>query len=192
MTGWLSECRRLARPDGALLLFSDWRQVPLISDAVQAAGWVWRGQVVWDKTARARPVRGSYRHQAEFVLFATKGPWTPPTGGTFPGVFVHAPAGKNHLTAKPVRLARDLLGILAPGSDVLDPFMGGGSILKGAADAGHRVLGIELQEESFGAAGRLLGVPTGRQERGSHSARAVPRAVSGMGVPYEYAIKSKN
>jgi site-specific DNA-methyltransferase (adenine-specific) len=158
MTYWLSEAWRLARPNGALHLFTDWRQIPLSAIAVQAAGWTWRALVVWDKTRGARPNRGYYRHQAEYVLFATKGRWRPPTRTAYDGVFEHAvrPSGKNHITAKPVSLATDILGVLAPGSEVLDPFMGGGSILRGAVLLGHSVTGIELEPASYANAEAMV------------------------------------
>ena len=41
--------------DGAILVaFCDWRQMPLLSDAVQWAGWMWRGTIVWDKLRAGR------------------------------------------------------------------------------------------------------------------------------------------
>ena len=45
-TLWLSECWRMARPGSPLLVFTDWRQLPSLTDAVQAAGWLWRGVIV--------------------------------------------------------------------------------------------------------------------------------------------------
>ncbi|MDR3152919.1 MAG: site-specific DNA-methyltransferase [Deltaproteobacteria bacterium] len=152
----LGHCRRVARPNGILLLFSDWRNVPLFSDAVQGAGWVWRSLVVWDKTAKARPNRGFFRHQAEYVLFATRGAWEPPTSAALPGVFTMAASGKNHVASKPVALARALAAVLPAPSDVLDPFMGGGNLLRGALEEGHRVTGIELEPASFREAEILL------------------------------------
>lgn len=53
MTQWLCECWRIARDGAPLLVFTDWRQLPSVTDAVQAAGWMWRGLVVWHKP---RPV----------------------------------------------------------------------------------------------------------------------------------------
>ncbi|MDR1039540.1 MAG: site-specific DNA-methyltransferase, partial [Deltaproteobacteria bacterium] len=158
MSMWLSQAWRIARTNGSLLLFADWRQLPLFTDAVQAAGWIWRSTVVWDKTPQARPNLGYFRHQAEYVVFATKGPWSPPTSSALPGVltFPVRPSAKNHVTAKPPELASALLRVLAPGSDVLDPFMGGGSLVKGAVEAGHSATGIELESESFRAAEGLI------------------------------------
>ena len=47
-TLWLTECWRIARDGAPLLVFTDWRQLPSLSDAVQAAGWKWLGIVPWD------------------------------------------------------------------------------------------------------------------------------------------------
>jgi site-specific DNA-methyltransferase (adenine-specific) len=157
----LSHCWRIAKDNGILLLFSDWRQLPLFSDVVQASGWIWRSLVVWDKTLSARPSKGRFRHQAEYVLFATKGKWKPPTGGILPGVFPCPVIGsaKNHLTGKPIGLIRQLLKIARPGGTVLDPFMGGGAILRAALLEGHPVIGIELEPESFRNAETLIRDP---------------------------------
>jgi site-specific DNA-methyltransferase (adenine-specific) len=49
-TLWMGRARALTRPGAMLVCFSDWRQLPVTSDALQCAGWVWRGIVPWDKT----------------------------------------------------------------------------------------------------------------------------------------------
>lgn len=71
-TLWLGECWRIARDGAPLMVFTDWRQLPALSDAVQAAGWKWLGIVPWDKRS-ARPQMGRFRQQCEYVLFASKG-----------------------------------------------------------------------------------------------------------------------
>ena len=69
MVLWLSECSRLLGKDGApVCLFTDWRQLPLTTDALQAAGFTWRGVAVWDKTEGVRPQLGRFRNQAEYVV----------------------------------------------------------------------------------------------------------------------------
>lgn len=40
---WLDECLRITRPGGSLLMFTDWRQLPTTTDAVQSGGWVCNG-----------------------------------------------------------------------------------------------------------------------------------------------------
>ena len=67
----LVECRRVVKPSGVIALFIDWRQLPALTDAMQWAGWVWRGIAVWDKIT-SRPQRGRFRQQAEFIVWASK------------------------------------------------------------------------------------------------------------------------
>jgi len=70
---WLSECRRVTKPGGMICVFTDWRQLPTTTDAVQGGGWVWRGIVPWDKV-QARPMPNRFRAQAEYMVWATNGP----------------------------------------------------------------------------------------------------------------------
>lgn len=156
---WLSECWRISKDGAPLLVFSDWRQVPVMSDAIQAAGWTWRGLVVWDKPT-ARPDRGRFRNQAEYVLFATKGRFERATDRCLPGVYRHSvdTAHKVHLTGKPVSLLRELLEVAKPDGLVLDPFMGGGTTGIACNDTGRSFIGIELSEEYFEVARRRLEV----------------------------------
>lgn len=149
-TLWLSECWRLARPGTLALVFSDWRQLPAMTDAVQAAGWEWRGIVVWHKPS-ARPMMGSFRRDAEFVVHAVKAPAKPWTRRCFPGVYSHhvVAADKVHLTGKPLPLLIDLLRVTPEGGTLLDPFMGGGTTALACLATGRRFIGVELSEEYF-------------------------------------------
>ena len=45
---WLGRARELVAPGGLVGVFSDWRQLPVTTEAVQCGGWVWRGVVPWD------------------------------------------------------------------------------------------------------------------------------------------------
>lgn len=158
---WLSECARIVRPGGYALLFSDWRQLPTVTDLFQAAnGLILRGIIPWDKgpTARA-PHTGYARHQAEYVVWGSVGPlavadW----GGPFPGCY-HIPvdpAEKAHLTGKPIGLMRSLARMTPPGAMVLDPFAGSGSTGAGALLEGRRFFGIELDAPMVRVAERRL------------------------------------
>ena len=146
-TLWMSECQRVTRPGGVIAAFTDWRQLPTMSDVVQAGGWIWRGVLVWDKTRAVRPHPDRFRQQAEFVLWGSNGPMQKSANPVYPeGVFLHAPFhGKHHIAGKPVPLMEHLLKIVPPGSTVLDPFMGSGSTGVAAIKGGFSFVGFERE-----------------------------------------------
>ena len=147
-TLWLSECWRVARPGSPLLVFTDWRQLPSLTDAVQAAGWLWRGVVVWQKSS-ARPVIGEFRREAEFIVYGSKGKPQTYSRQCHPGVFKHAvnPAKKVHITGKPLELMQDLMAIVKPEGTVLDPFLGGGTTAHAALSTGRKCVAVELSPD---------------------------------------------
>ena len=48
MCEWLQVVRAACKPGAPICLFIDWRQLPSMTDALQWAGWTWRGIAVWD------------------------------------------------------------------------------------------------------------------------------------------------
>ncbi|KFB90926.1 DNA methylase, partial [Trabulsiella guamensis ATCC 49490] len=131
---------------------SDWRQLPVMTDVLQAGGVLWRGIVVWDKTASARaPHTGYFRHQAEYVVWGSNGVLEKVPGGPFPGVITERvkPAEKLHMTGKPVRVMDELVRPLADNARVLDPFMGSGTTALPVLARGGSFTGIELKNEYF-------------------------------------------
>jgi site-specific DNA-methyltransferase (adenine-specific) len=159
-TLWLTECLRLTRPRGVCLVFTDWRQLPATSDALQAAGWVWRGLVVWHKPG-ARPHRGRFTNAAEYLVWGSNGHLGSQTlGPCLPGFYsVPSPRGEQrvHITQKPLSLLRQLLAITTSGATVLDPFAGSGTTGVAAVLEGRRFIGIEKAEAiAAGARDRLI------------------------------------
>lgn len=148
MALWLGEALRVTRPGGSALIFADWRQVPTASDALQAAGWTWRGVVTWAKPqSRSRPTRGGFRSQAEYVVWGVNGSLRRDHDVYLPGVIeAAAPRGAQrlHQTEKPVDLLRVLTQVCPVGSVVLDPFAGSGSAGVAARLEGRAYIGIEL------------------------------------------------
>ncbi len=145
---WLAECWRIARDTAPLLVFTDWRQLPSVTDAVQAAGWQWRGLVVWHKTS-ARPLQGEFRRDTEFMVYARKGSRGKVGPRCLPGVYRYpvVPSQKLHLTSKPLPLMTELMEIVPEGGRVLDPFLGGGTTAAAAKATGRTCVGCELSEE---------------------------------------------
>jgi site-specific DNA-methyltransferase (adenine-specific) len=143
MTLWLS-LARVNAPEGApIAIFTDWRQLPIMSDALQAGGWTWRGIAIWDK-GYGRPTPGRFSNAAEYLLYGSNGPMA---GREVypPGIF-HSPSVKDklHIAQKPEDVMRWALSIVPPGATVVDPFMGSGSTLRAALDLGFDAVGIEL------------------------------------------------
>ena len=68
MAEWLSDARKACKQGAPVCLFIDWRQYPSITDALQWAGWIWRGVVVWDKLT-SRPQKGRFRQQSEYIVW---------------------------------------------------------------------------------------------------------------------------
>jgi site-specific DNA-methyltransferase (adenine-specific) len=162
---WMFEALRVTKPGGHFLCFTDWRQYPTFADAVQCAGWLWSGTVVWDKTQACRPRPNGFRAQSEFALWGLKpgGPKIENDVALYlPGVFtVRTEQDKPHIAAKPLALMRQLVTIAPPDGIVLDPFVGSGTTGAAAIEAGRRFLGCEVvpffQAYAAGRLGRFAG-----------------------------------
>lgn len=156
---WMRAAFDLVPDGGVLLCFTDWRQLPTTTDAVQLAGFVWRGIIPWDKTPGVRPNMGCFRAQCEYVLFATRGGFKPFKKICAEGLVrehVHA-ATKEHIAQKPVEVMAHLLSILPEGATVVDPFMGSGSTGVAAVRAGINFIGIETDAHFCDVAARRIG-----------------------------------
>ena len=116
---WLYEARKASKPGAPVCMFIDWRQLPSMTDALQWAGWTWRGIAVWDKPS-GRPQRGRFRQQAEFIVWGSNG---------------KMPLERN-------------VGCL-PGGRILDPFAGSGTTILAAVQEGYEAVGIELTDAYF-------------------------------------------
>lgn len=154
---WLAECLRVVKPGGSCVVFTDWRQLPSTTDAIQAGGWVWRGVVAWDKTEGVRP-RSGFSAQCEYAVWGTAGPLREDYAVYLPGyIRSKTPRERRHITQKPVELMRRLCEIAPPGGVVLDPFMGSGTTLRAAKDVGRDAIGIEMNGDFCQYAEERLG-----------------------------------
>jgi site-specific DNA-methyltransferase (adenine-specific) len=155
MSLWISLALRVTKQGAMFCVFSDWRQLPATTDALQCGGVVWRGIVVWDKI-NTRPVADRFRAQAEYILWGTNGPrktnMRDKEAAYLPGVFsipAPPPLQREHMTQKPVKLIKAILPVMSPGGLVLDPFMGSGTTGVACAETGRRFIGIEIGEKYF-------------------------------------------
>lgn len=150
MAEWLYDVRKACKRGAPICLFIDWRQYPSITDALQWAGWIWRGTAVWDK-GNSRPQKGRFRQQAEYIVWGSNGPMpiNRPVS-CLPGVFRYGnPQNRIHVTEKPLQLMKDVIQICEPGGLILDPFAGAGTTILAAAESGFQAVGIEVTDAYY-------------------------------------------
>lgn len=154
---WSSAALRASKPGAPALFFTDWRQLPITTDYLQAGGWVWRGLVPWVKKS-PRPQMGRFTSAAEYVVWGSAGPMPIDRGvGCLPGFYeFSSPQEREHITQKPVELMAAMCEICEPQGLVLDPFMGSGTTGVAAVQSGRRFIGCEQSEEYFEIACRRI------------------------------------
>jgi len=158
---WMSLCYQRMNTGAMIGVFTDWRQLPTTADALQGAGFVWRGILPWYKS-QPRPMADRYTNQCEYLIWGTKGARSidgmkDGTGRYADGFFSYnPPRDRVHVTEKPVELYRHLFKIVKDGETILDPFIGSGSSLLAAHDLGVNIIGLEYSEPIYAAAVKRL------------------------------------
>jgi site-specific DNA-methyltransferase (adenine-specific) len=150
---WASQCLALVEPGGGIGVFIDWRNVACVIDAIQVAGWVYRGLTPWHKGSDLRPNKGWFRRNVEFIVWGSAGPL--PTGAgvdgeCWDGLFVARvnDGNKQHQTGKPESLLTQMLSVRPEWRRYIDPFMGSGTMLVAAKRLGLEAIGIEIDERN--------------------------------------------
>lgn len=147
---WMGEARRIAKSGGLIACFTDWRQLPMMTDAMQCGGWVWRGIATWWKPG-IRMQRGRFSLSAEYVVFGSNGELN--EGEKSPqNVFSFAPVTgneKNHIAEKPVEVLNWIVGVTPEKSIILDPFMGSGTTGIACLQLNRNFVGCEIAPEYF-------------------------------------------
>lgn len=158
---WLTMAMGATIDGGVACLFSDWRQLPSMTDALQSGGWVWRGIVPWDKI-NARPMPNRFRAQCEYVVWGSNGPLSiDKKDATYHNGILRdlSPNIKErkHSTQKPVSIMSELVKIAKQGGTVLDPFMGSGTTGIACIKMGRKFIGIEKDAKYFEIAKERIG-----------------------------------
>lgn len=138
----------VAARGGHLLMFSDWRMIPLLVPAVEAAGWRYKNLVVWDKGSPA--LGWGFRTQHELVCHFTVGKPEAHDHSTGNVISIgrQPSSGREHQTQKPVPLMRRLLRVVSgDGATILDPFTGSGTTGVACIEEGRHFIGIEREAE---------------------------------------------
>lgn len=144
---WLTECHRASVEHAVACVFTDWRQEPTTTDALQMAGWTWQGTMPWIKPA-SRPRRGGFKQSAEFIVWCVKGSLDNNRDLYLPGDYTASQPrkGRIHITQKPIEVMRALVRICPENGTVLDPFTGSGSTGVAALREGRHFVGVELSD----------------------------------------------
>jgi site-specific DNA-methyltransferase (adenine-specific) len=149
-TMWFSRALRIANDGAIACVFTDWRQLPVMTDAVQCGGWVWRNIATWWKPG-IRMQRGRFSSSAEYIVYASHG--VPVSGERSPqNVLQFQPVGgekKDHIAEKPIGLMECLVGLTANGATIVDPFMGSGTTGVACMNLGRKFIGIEIERKYF-------------------------------------------
>lgn len=167
---WLTEARRLLKPDGALWVIGSYHNIFRVGAILQDVGFWILNDVIWAKSNPMPNFRGTrFTNAHETLIWASTGPkakyqfayrtMKEANGGTqmrsdwrFPlcrgAERITGPDGKTklHPTQKPESLIeRIILATTAPGDLVLDPFFGTGTTGAVARRLGRHFTGIEQE-----------------------------------------------
>lgn len=146
----------LLSPATAHFICCDWRSLPSMVGAMEAAGLAPKSCIVWDKM---RPVQNldRFAKQHEMVLYAGPFGGEPTRRTDVWRVDREYDRAEDHPTPKPVKLVQLALASAGKrGCLVLDPFMGSGTTLLAARHMGCQAVGIEIDERYCEAAATQL------------------------------------
>ncbi|RYC66363.1 DNA-methyltransferase [Spirosoma sordidisoli] len=147
-TVWLADLYRVMAPGGRLICFYRWDVQEQFAEAIRAAGFKLKDQLIWDKMAHGTgDLKGGFGSQHELMFYAVKGRYT--WKGKRPKtVFRHMKVNSQNLThpnEKPLALLDDLIGCCStPGETVGDLFGGSYKTLQAALLMGRKCVTSEL------------------------------------------------
>lgn len=172
---WLSEARRVLKPDGTLWVTGTHHIIFSLGYALQSLGFRVINHVVWEKPdAPPNALHTSFKHAHESVIWAARSRASrhtfnhdlvniPDPSGQLSSVWRIRPVPRaekrhgGHPTQKPLRLVRRaLLASTREGDLVLDPFAGSGTTAVAAKELNRAFVGAELEEEFADLAARRI------------------------------------
>ena len=198
---WLSQCRRVLKPTGALWVIGTYHNIFRIGAIVQDLGFWLLNDVVWRKAnpmpnfrgrrftnahetllwcARSREARYTFNYEAMKALnedLQMRSDWLLPLCGG-PERLRGGDGKKAHPTQKPEALLhRILLASTRPGETVLDPFFGTGTSGAVAKRLRRRFIGIERDHGYAALARRRIAAvrPAAAEDITLDSKREAPR-----------------
>ncbi|MBR1380387.1 MAG: site-specific DNA-methyltransferase [Alphaproteobacteria bacterium] len=173
---WMSECKRVLKPDGAMWVIGTYHNIFRVGAILQDLGFWILNDIVWVKTNPMPNFRGTrFTNAHETLIWAT-----PRKTGKYTFNYetmkklnggkqmrsdwginiclgeerVKGDDGKSlHNTQKPLDLLRRvILASTKPGDIILDPFVGSGTTAAAARELGRQFIGIDRDETYVSAA----------------------------------------
>ncbi len=178
--GWMAECRRVLKPNGALWVIGSYHNIFRVGAALQDLGFWVLNDIIWRKSNPMPNFKGTrFCNAHETLIWAGRSDKSRPTfnydsmkafnddlqmrsdwllpicsGGER---LKNAAGKKAHATQKPEALLyRVLMATSNPGDVVLDPFFGTGTTGAVAKALGRKWIGIERDEGYIAAATKRL------------------------------------
>lgn len=150
---WLPDAFRVTKAGGALVCFYRWDVEKEFKEAIEAAGFTLKSQIIWDKVVHGMgDLNGAFAPRHENMLFATKGNfsfWSYRPQDVIRCQRVHAEQ-LVHPNEKPISLLAQLIEPIVPrGGTVLDCCMGSGTTIVAAIQLGRKAIGIEIDATHF-------------------------------------------
>ena len=173
---WMTECKRILKPDGAMWVIGSYHNIFRVGSILQDMGFWILNDIVWVKTNPMPNFRGTrFTNAHETLIWAT-----PTKTGKYTFNYetmkklnggkqmrsdwdlniclgeerVKDENGKSlHNTQKPMDLLRRvILASTKPGDIILDPFVGSGTTAAAAKELGRQFIGIDREESYVNAA----------------------------------------
>lgn len=147
------ECVRVMKPNGHILIFTDWRMLHNLAPAIESTGVQYRNLVVWDKLYAG--MGNGFKPTHELIMHFVKGKaqfFTLNGSNVIRAARVQSNK-KEHHTQKPLELLKSLIDVTTrEGDTVLDPFFGSGSTGEACLKMGRNCIGIEKNATHYNTA----------------------------------------
>lgn len=158
---WMGEAWRVLKPGGFMVVFSNWRSVPMLMKACADKKITTSSLAVWDKEWIGPAGPSQLRPTYEMILFCAKDGAkidNRSQSDIFRSKWMACHAGQSgHPAQKPVPLLREIVELVTkPGELILDPFAGSATTGVAALQSKRRFLGIEADEMYHGMAKQRL------------------------------------
>ena len=161
---WYRESSRVLRHDGSLWTFGNWRTLPVMQRAAIDAQLPATSLLIWDKMWIGPAGPQGLRSQHEICMLLSKPGFKVKDRSQGDVLSIQASSSKptGHPAEKPLPLLRRVVELTAApaGATILDPFMGSGTTLLAAKEAGIKAIGFEAEERWCEVAAKRLSQDT--------------------------------